>query len=45
MIVKDNNDTADMPTTAGSVAFNGSFPKSDAFVVQRLMTRNHAATA
>jgi amidase len=25
-----------MPTTAGSVAFNGSFPKSDAFVTRRL---------
>ena len=36
MIVKDNNDTKDMPTTAGSVAFNGSFPKTDAFVVQKL---------
>ena len=36
MILKDNIDTADMPTTAGSVAFNGSFPRSDAFVARKL---------
>jgi amidase len=34
--VKDNNDTADMPTTAGSVALAGSIPPDDAFVVARL---------
>src|SRR5262249_24324225 len=31
MILKDNIDTKDMPTTAGSVAFAGSIPRSDAF--------------
>ncbi|HEV3061281.1 MAG TPA: amidase family protein [Vicinamibacterales bacterium] len=36
MILKDNIDTRDMPTTAGSVAFNGSFPKSDSFVARRV---------
>jgi amidase len=36
MILKDNIDTHDMPTTAGSLAFNGSFPKSDAFVARKL---------
>src|SRR5580765_6800937 len=36
MILKDNIDTSDMPTTAGSVAFDGSFPRSDAFVARKL---------
>jgi len=36
MILKDNIDTKDMPTTAGSVAFNGSVPRSDSFVARRL---------
>jgi amidase len=36
MILKDNIDTRDMPTTAGSVAFNGSVPRTDAFVARRL---------
>jgi amidase len=36
MILKDNVDTRDMPTTAGSVAFAGSFPRSDAFITKRL---------
>jgi amidase len=36
MILKDNLDTHDMPTTAGSVAFNGSIPRSDAFVTRKL---------
>jgi amidase len=36
MILKDNIDTHDMPTTAGSLAFEGSFPRSDAFVARRL---------
>jgi len=36
MILKDNIDTADMPTTAGSVAFVGSIPKTDAFVARKL---------
>jgi amidase len=37
MILKDNIDTKDMPTTAGSVAFAGSIPQSDAFVAKRLL--------
>jgi amidase len=36
VIVKDNIDTFDMPTTAGSVALEGSLPASDAFVSARL---------
>ncbi len=36
VIVKDNNDTAGMPTTAGSVALGGSVPPDDAFVVAKL---------
>jgi amidase len=36
MILKDNIDTEDMPTTAGSLALQGSVPRSDAFVAQRL---------
>jgi len=36
MILKDNIDTADMPTTAGSVAFAGSIPRSDAFITRKL---------
>ncbi|HEX2665919.1 MAG TPA: amidase family protein [Candidatus Acidoferrum sp.] len=36
MIVKDNNDTFDMPTTAGSVALGGSVPPDDAFLVKKL---------
>src|SRR5260370_928706 len=31
MLVKDNIDTADMPTTAGSVALHDTFPLGDAF--------------
>jgi amidase len=36
VIVKDNINTADMPTTAGSVALGGSQPQHDAFIVQKL---------
>ncbi len=36
IILKDNYDTSDMPTTAGSVALDGSIPPDDAFVVQQL---------
>ena len=36
VIVKDNIDTADMPTTAGSLALGTSRPQSDAFIVQKL---------
>jgi Asp-tRNA(Asn)/Glu-tRNA(Gln) amidotransferase A subunit family amidase len=41
VILKDNFDTADMPTEAGSIALQGSFPPDDAFMVQRLR-ENHA---
>jgi len=36
VILKDNFDTADMPTEAGSMALKGSVPPDDAFMVQRL---------
>lgn len=36
VILKDNFDTADMPTEAGSIALKGSLPPDDAFMVQRL---------
>jgi amidase len=36
VILKDNFDTADMPTEAGSVAMRGSLPPDDAFMVRRL---------
>jgi Asp-tRNA(Asn)/Glu-tRNA(Gln) amidotransferase A subunit family amidase len=35
IILKDNFDTADMPTTGGSVTFAKSVPPDDAFVVKR----------
>ncbi|SEQ95171.1 amidase family protein [Natrinema salaciae] len=36
VVVKDNHDTHDMPTTAGSVALAESTPSRDAFVVEQL---------
>lgn len=36
VIVKDNFDTADLPTTGGSVTFAASYPPDDAFMVRRL---------
>jgi Asp-tRNA(Asn)/Glu-tRNA(Gln) amidotransferase A subunit family amidase len=36
VILKDNFDTADMPTTGGSVTLAKSVPPDDAFVVKRL---------
>lgn len=36
VIIKDNYDTADMPTTAGSVLLKNSRPKDDAFIVKKL---------
>jgi amidase len=36
VLLKDNIDTADMPTTAGSVALAGSLPPDDAFITRRL---------
>jgi Asp-tRNA(Asn)/Glu-tRNA(Gln) amidotransferase A subunit family amidase len=36
VVVKDNIGTADMPTTAGSVALEGFVPAQDAFQVRRL---------
>jgi Asp-tRNA(Asn)/Glu-tRNA(Gln) amidotransferase A subunit family amidase len=36
LILKDNYDTADMPTTGGSVTLAQSVPPDDAFVVKRL---------
>jgi amidase len=36
VLIKDNIDTADMPTTAGSVWLDGVVPPRDAFIVERL---------
>lgn len=36
IILKDNINTADMPTTAGSVALTNSIPLSDAFIATKL---------
>ena len=36
VLLKDNIDTADMPTTAGSRFMEGSVPPKDAFLVERL---------
>lgn len=36
VVLKDNVDTADMPTTAGSILLQGSMPPDDAFLVQKL---------
>lgn len=36
VILKDNIDTFDLPTTAGSVALEGSIPPNDAFITQQL---------
>ena len=36
IIVKDNYDTTDMPTSAGSLSLKGSVPNRDAFMVRKL---------
>src|SRR5215472_15526242 len=36
IIVKDNYDTTDMPTSAGSLSLRGSTPDRDAFMVRKL---------
>ena len=36
VIVKDNYDTVDMPTSAGSLSLKGSIPLHDAFQVRKL---------
>ena len=36
IVLKDNFDTADLPTTGGSVLLEGSIPPDDAFVVKKL---------
>ncbi len=36
VLLKDNINTADMPTTAGSVALAGSIPPNDAFITAKL---------
>lgn len=36
VILKDNFDTADMPTEAGSIALSGSVPSDDAYMVKKL---------
>lgn len=36
VVLKDNFDTSDLPTTGGSPVFNGAPPEHDAFVVEKL---------
>jgi amidase len=36
VLLKDNINTSDMPTTAGSVALEGSIPPTDAFITRKL---------
>ncbi len=36
IVLKDNIDTADLQTSGGSVALEGSIPPADAFIVERL---------
>src|SRR5206468_11868999 len=36
VVLKDNYNTADLPTTGGSVLLEGSVPPDDAFVVKKL---------
>jgi amidase len=36
IMLKDNIDTADQPTTAGSLALEGSMPRNDAFITRKL---------
>jgi amidase len=36
VVIKDNLDTSDMPTTAGSFMLKGSMPPDDAFLVRKL---------
>jgi amidase len=36
IVLKDNFDTADLPTTGGSVLLEGAIPPDDAFVVRKL---------
>ena len=36
VVLKDNIDTADLPTTAGSILLKGSLPPDDAFIVRKL---------
>jgi Asp-tRNA(Asn)/Glu-tRNA(Gln) amidotransferase A subunit family amidase len=36
LVLKDNYNTADLPTTGGSAALAGAQPKADAFIVARL---------
>ncbi len=36
IVLKDNYDTFDMPTTGGSILLEGSIPSKDAFIVKKL---------
>ena len=37
VLLKDNVDTADMPTTAGSLSLEGVIPEDDAFITKKLI--------
>ena len=39
VVLKDNYDTSDLPTTGGSVLLEGSIPPDDAFVVKKVAGR------
>src|SRR5437016_9320414 len=39
VVLKDNYNTFDLPTTAGSVLLEGSIPPADAFLVKKLRDR------
>ena len=41
IILKDNYDTADMPTTAGSPALAGFVPPDDSYQVRKLREQRH----
>jgi Asp-tRNA(Asn)/Glu-tRNA(Gln) amidotransferase A subunit family amidase len=45
ILLKDNFDTADMPTEAGSIALSGSIPPDDAYDLSRVPAGSSGGTA
>ena len=45
VVLKDNFDTADMPTTGGSLKLEGSVPPDDAFLVKKLRAAGFSSSA